>query len=142
MFAALLDELRVERAVVVAGSGGGYVGLQFALRHPQRCIALLLLSPSVSHEAEAEGPPPRAMWKLMEFGMWAAGGFAGTIAINDFDRRDARQVALLQDLMPTPIAPRVPGALNDGLQRKDPNIDRWPLARITVPTLIIHGDSK
>jgi pimeloyl-ACP methyl ester carboxylesterase len=141
LFAALLDELRIERAVVVAGSGGGYIGLQFALRHPQRCLALILMSPSVSHEADAEGPPPRVMWKPMEFGMWAAGGLVGTMMINDFDRRDARQLVFLQGLMPTPIAPRVPGALNDGLQRKDPDIDRWPLDKISVPTLIIHGDA-
>jgi pimeloyl-ACP methyl ester carboxylesterase len=141
LFAALLDELRIERAVVVASSGGGYIGLQFALRHPQRCLALILLSPSVSHEPDAEGPPPRTMWKPMEFGMWAAGGFVGTMMFDDFDWRDARQVTLLQGVMPTPIAPRVPGALNDGAQRKDPNIDRWPLEHINVPTLIIHGDA-
>lgn len=45
LFAALLDELHVDRAVIVASSGGGYIGLQFALRHPQRCIALILMSP-------------------------------------------------------------------------------------------------
>jgi pimeloyl-ACP methyl ester carboxylesterase len=141
LFAALLDSLHIERAVVVAASGGGYIGLQFALRHPQRCIALVLSSPSASHEPDAEGPPPRLMWTPMEFGMWAGGGFVGTMMAKDFDADDSRQVGMLRSLMPLPIAPRVPGALNDGLQRKDPGIDHWPLERISVPTLLIHGDA-
>jgi pimeloyl-ACP methyl ester carboxylesterase len=141
LFAALLDELRIDRAVVVASSGGGYVGLQFALRHPQRCIALVLMSPSVSYEPNADGPPPRALWTPMEFGMWAAGGSVGAMMMKGFDRHDVRQVAVLKGVMPTHIALRVAGAINDGLQRRDPNIDRWPLERIVVPTLIIHGDA-
>jgi pimeloyl-ACP methyl ester carboxylesterase len=141
LYAALLDELRIERAVIVAGSGGGYIGLQFALRHPQRCVALVLIAPSASHEPNAEGPPPSAMWIPMEFGMWAADGYMGTIMMKDFDRHDTRQVEMLRLVRPLPISSRVPGALNDGLQRKDPNIDRWPLASISVPTLILHGDA-
>lgn len=141
LFAALLDELHIDRAVVVASSGGGYIGLQFALRHPQRCIALVLMSPSVGYEANAEGPPPRALWTPMEFGMWAAGSSVGSMMMQGFDRHDVRQVAVLKGVMPTHIALRVPAAINDGLQRRDPGIDRWPLERIAVPTLIIHGDA-
>jgi len=73
--------------------------------------------------------------------MWAGGGFVGAMMMKDFDRHDARQVTVMQSVLPLPIASRVPGALNDGAQRKDPNIDRWPLERISVPTLIIHGDA-
>src|SRR5262245_6463836 len=36
LFAALLDELKIKRVVVLASSGGGYAGFQFALRHPDR----------------------------------------------------------------------------------------------------------
>lgn len=141
LFVALLDELKIDRAVIFAGSGGGYIGLQVALRHPERCIGLVMLSPSVKHEADAEGPPPSAMWTPMEFAMWAAGPFMGSMMMKDFNRDDARQVAMMNALMPIPIAERVPGALNDGLQRKDPKIDQWPLEQITVPTLLIHGNA-
>lgn len=141
LFAALLDELHIDRAVIVASSGGGYIGLQFALRHPRRCIALILMSPSVSYESNADGPPPRALWTPMEFGMWAMGSSLGALTMKGFDRHDVRQVAVLKGVMPTHIALRVPGSINDGLQRRDPAIDRWPLERIAVPTLIIHGDA-
>jgi pimeloyl-ACP methyl ester carboxylesterase len=141
LVAALLDELHIERAVIVASSGGGYVGLQFALRHPQRCVALVLMSPSISYEPNAEGPPPRGLWIPMEFAMWAAGRSVGDLMMKGFDRHDPRQAAVLQRVMPTHISRRVPGAINDGLQRRDPGIDRWPLERISVPTLLIHGDA-
>jgi pimeloyl-ACP methyl ester carboxylesterase len=42
LFAALLDTLHIEQAVVLAISGGGPAALQFALRHPTRCRGLLL----------------------------------------------------------------------------------------------------
>lgn len=141
LYAALLDELRVDRAVVIAGSGGGYIGLQFALRHSERCIALVLMAPSASYEADAEGPPPRALWIPMEFAMWAADANMGRMMMKGFDANDVRQVTMLRLVRPLPIASRVPGSLNDGLQRKDPSIDRWPLEQISVPTLILHGDA-
>lgn len=43
-FAALLDTLKIRKAIVAAISGGGPAALQFALRHPDRCTALLLVS--------------------------------------------------------------------------------------------------
>lgn len=40
----LLDQLGVERCLVVAVSAGGPSAIQFALRHPQRCAGLVLVS--------------------------------------------------------------------------------------------------
>ena len=51
-YAALLDTLGVERVGVVAFSDGGPSGLQFALRHPERCEALVMIS------AKSQTPPP------------------------------------------------------------------------------------
>ena len=42
--AALLDSLNVERAVVIGVSGGGPTALQFAIRHPQRTAALVMVA--------------------------------------------------------------------------------------------------
>ena len=44
---ALLDELGVERAVLVGHSAGGTVAMRAALRHPERVQALVLISPHV-----------------------------------------------------------------------------------------------
>jgi pimeloyl-ACP methyl ester carboxylesterase len=41
--AGLLDVLRIERAVVVGHSGGGVVAMQFAVDHPARLLALVLV---------------------------------------------------------------------------------------------------
>ena len=41
-FVALLDALDIDKVVVLCGSGGGPPAIQFAARHPQRTIALLL----------------------------------------------------------------------------------------------------
>jgi pimeloyl-ACP methyl ester carboxylesterase len=42
--AALLDQLGLTRALVVGVSGGGPTALEFALRHPARCAALVMVA--------------------------------------------------------------------------------------------------
>lgn len=44
LIAALLDSLGIKGATVIAISGGGPCALAFALRHPQRCSGLVLIS--------------------------------------------------------------------------------------------------
>jgi pimeloyl-ACP methyl ester carboxylesterase len=62
---ALLDKLEVQRVALVGHSGGGPVALQFALRHPDRCSALVLESALVRNYA---GPP--AVLPKSAFGGW------------------------------------------------------------------------
>lgn len=50
---ALMDELGVERAVLVGHSAGGTIALLTALRHPERVEALILVAPAVYES----GPP-------------------------------------------------------------------------------------
>jgi 2-hydroxy-6-oxonona-2,4-dienedioate hydrolase len=42
----LLDHLAVEKVVVFGGSAGALSAMQFAIRHPERCEALVLLVPA------------------------------------------------------------------------------------------------
>ena len=44
LYAQLLDTLGLDKVVVAAVSAGGVSALQFALRHPDRCRALILVS--------------------------------------------------------------------------------------------------
>lgn len=46
-FAALLDHLGEKRVAVFGGSAGALSAMQFAIRHPDRCRALVLLVPAV-----------------------------------------------------------------------------------------------
>ncbi|MGD2131912.1 MAG: alpha/beta hydrolase [Maricaulaceae bacterium] len=148
LFAALLDELEIDRVIVYAASGGGYAGLQFALRHPDRCSGLILYAPSVSYEPLPEdwsGVDSSGLGE--ELVMWAASGplmsVFGTRAISELDTSDAKQVALAQGLAASvvPVNARAAGRENDLRQRSDPAVDEWPLARITAPTLILHGNA-
>lgn len=54
LFAALLDTLNIEQAIVFAISGGGPSALQFALRHPRRCRGLVLLCAVAQRYVEQE----------------------------------------------------------------------------------------
>src|SRR6185503_12072375 len=44
--ACLLDALKISRAAVIGASAGAPSSMQFALRHPDRCSALVLLVPA------------------------------------------------------------------------------------------------
>lgn len=52
--ASLLDTLGISRAAVVGVSAGAPSALQFALRHPDRCAELVLLSPALYVPREDE----------------------------------------------------------------------------------------
>jgi pimeloyl-ACP methyl ester carboxylesterase len=61
-FIQLLDSLNVEKAVVFGGSAGALPAMAFAIRHPERCRALVLLVPAAyaptrkPKTSGAEGP--------------------------------------------------------------------------------------
>jgi 2-hydroxy-6-oxonona-2,4-dienedioate hydrolase len=44
--ACLLDALKIRRAAVIGASAGAPSSMQFALRHPDRCTALVLVVPA------------------------------------------------------------------------------------------------
>src|SRR6185295_5118190 len=73
LFVALLDELKIKRVVVLASSGGGYSGFQFAMRHPDRCIALVMLAPAMGYEPFADSEKQTAaQLDQLEHMMWSA----------------------------------------------------------------------
>lgn len=62
VFAELLDHLDIARVAVCGGSAGALSALRFALRHPTRCAALVLVVPA----AWAPGSVPLAWGPLTE----------------------------------------------------------------------------
>ena len=147
LFAALLDELEVESAVIFAASGGGYAGLQFAIRHPDRTLGLILYAPEINAEVgmapESERllEDTRAQVFMAEFGMWLLGERLASTMIRDFDPADVSQQQMIVKTIESsiPWGGRDEGRLNDLRQRMNPAIDDWPLEAISAPTLFLHG---
>ena len=82
-YAALLTELDIEQAAIMAISGGGPPALQFALRHPDRTWGLIMIAtnsdvtiqsnkPSEGVDSESGGGPPGWLLDLIfsDFTSW------------------------------------------------------------------------
>ena len=146
----LLNALKIESAAVLGHSAGGPPAAYFALRHPERCLGLVLLS--------AVLPPPGqrlargirsmpAMFRVLGFSDWPLRVFItlvrhvilplmGWLNIRGLAQDNARRVVaeLFEGMLPV-SAWRV-GTLNDHLR-----LGTTPLAFETcrVPALIVHG---
>jgi pimeloyl-ACP methyl ester carboxylesterase len=138
---ALLDRLEVGKVAVIAHSGGGPSAVQFALRHPDRCSALVLESALIrSQDGLSEGLPKSALaiWfrDFEIYFLWAGAPHARIPAANPDDSRIGAiaQAALAASAN---YDPRRAGAENDAAQES--HLDGWPLDQITCPTLIIQG---
>ena len=151
--ACLLDALGIGRAAILGASAGAPSALQFALRHPARTSALVLLVPAayvprpggrpavVSSRATQLAFETALRW---DFVYWAARKVApgflaqallatppGVIARASPAER-ARVDAMLDDILP--IAPRRAGLMNDA--RVTSSLPLYPLERIAAPTLV------
>jgi 3-oxoadipate enol-lactonase len=130
----LLDHLGIRKAVIGGMSQGGFIALRFALQHPERVSALILLDT----QAGSEDPDKVATYRAM-LEVWEADGLndqlAETIAAiilgNDWSGRQAwitkwrqKPRSLLRQAF-------------EALAERDDIHDR--LGEIKAPTLVIHG---
>lgn len=150
--ADLLDSLGVERAAILAMSGGVPPSLQFARRYPERTSALVLLSsaPYTPLTAgEQEFPVPVWVYQALfssDFPYWvlqkvARSGLESMFDITPALRAGAppeervfidSQVEAFQ-----PVTGRIAGVQNEGAAI-DPGVD-YRLEEITAPTLVVHA---
>lgn len=154
--AALLDSLGISRAAVVGVSAGAPSALRFALRYPNRCAALVLLSPAAYAPPEAGGPSvsvPRCLAVLFDtalrsdFLFWLAMRVERTVMIrsilgtpaqvvsNANAAERARVTTLLEHILP--VTERRLGLLNDAvvasaLVRYEPNAIKVPLLSVAM----------
>jgi pimeloyl-ACP methyl ester carboxylesterase len=152
--ACLLDALNISRAAVVGVSAGAPSSMQFALRHPDRCSAMVLLVPAAYVPRPANAPPmltPVGTDFLFDtalqsdFLFWTAIRFARATMIESIL---ATPLAIVQNASPAeqarvdeflelilPVSPRRLGLLNDAAITA--SLQRYELERITMPTLAI-----
>jgi pimeloyl-ACP methyl ester carboxylesterase len=150
--AALLAELKIDKAVVVGVSAGACSAVELALRHPGRVAALVLLVPGTyapSSPVAIEGSRGSrfALWLVnvgADFAWWATEKIAPAVLIRFLGvkpevvaaapqaERDRvmRIVASVQ-----PLSRRFAGINIDS----NPNLHRLPLEEIRPPTLVISA---
>ncbi len=140
LYAALLNELHIQQAAVIGISGGGPSALQFALRHPERCTKLGVVSGVTQcydeYAIKRSLPPVQRIIRSI------------------YDRITSFEPLLYLALPLARLQPTRPGS--DGLLRSVAMYDlrkigyandtaqfalipQYPLEKITVPTLAVHG---
>jgi pimeloyl-ACP methyl ester carboxylesterase len=145
--AALLDALRIQRVVVAGASAGALSTLQFALRHPKRCVALVLVS-AVTDAILARSVALDAVVRLAtasDFLYWLALQRGEWVRLWSFGL-SARVVASLAPAdrgwldafteTTLPLSLRRPGVLQDLTCCVRPEAP--PLEQVAVPALVIH----
>jgi pimeloyl-ACP methyl ester carboxylesterase len=152
-YAALLDRLGIERAVVLGISAGAPSAIEMALRHPERVAALILAVPRAfapGCEVTAERSPQNepifrmiergadfAFWLAIKLARRAVLRFLGVPPAVD-KAADPPERARLTRIMRSilPLSRRVEGIRNDGAAVIGP----WPLGRIGAPTFVVSAE--
>lgn len=146
--AALLDTLRIERAVIAGASAGALSSVEFALRHAERCAALVLvssvteaiLSPALLLESALRIATASDFlyWLALQRGRWMRLWSFGISAALVAGLAPAERVWLDTFTETTlPLSLRREGVLQDltcCARAGAPSLER-----IAVPTLIIHA---
>jgi pimeloyl-ACP methyl ester carboxylesterase len=152
--ACLLDALGLKRAAIFGVSAGAPSSMQLALRHPERCTALVLMVPAAYVPRPGGAPslktPP---WTELlfdtalrsDFLFWAAIRLAPRIMTGSIlatppevvDKADADEQARVAQILDhiLPVSPRRTGLVNDAAVVAA--LPRYELERIQVPTLVI-----
>jgi pimeloyl-ACP methyl ester carboxylesterase len=151
-FACLLDALGIQQAAVLGTSAGGTSAIQFALRHPDRCSALVLFSSSAPGETKAALPPQplaKAMFKS-DFVFWLLttyfrSSLNSIMGVPKGFELTPEYKADVAEVMTTilPVNPRADGAVFDMfVSNADINAGYpvgYPLQEIAVPVLIVSA---
>ncbi len=153
LYADVLDALGIADAAVMAVSGGGPGAIHFALRHPDRCRGLVLISTCGQKVQERL---PLAFHLMRVFARWpwllermrrkASGNLEENLrrSISDpatLERvlSDAEVRPLLEELTMMSfgrMAQRLAGTINDVTVTRT---REYPLEEVAVPVLIVHG---
>ncbi len=164
--AALLDTLGISQVAILAASGGGPIGLHFALRHPDRIDALILMA-AVSNEYSVSQEQMDSLLARIflsdsgvDFGVWLYDvltrrwttmslkeALKEIMIVDSEERNDfVKQVMDTQEQVDwykrfvrttCPMSPRMIGLNNDIELLQQVSITS--LEDVKCPTLVIHG---
>lgn len=144
-FASLLDHLRIESTAVMGISAGTSAAVQLALRHPDRVSHLIISSGNWPGSPTSEAPPEWAKMFYNDPAMWLMRSIAppmtaSLMGVPKGFPKDDEQAGYLEEMLDSifPLEPRADGAIFDAFS-SNPEINDYPLERITIPTLIIHS---
>jgi len=146
--AALLDELGVEKSAIMGISAGGPSALHFALRHPERCSALVLMC------AVTERMPLPYGLTIDKIRFLFSSEFAGWLLTNPlrpilltaagvspdvYRNLSSEERDTIDEFVRSfpPITPKLKGVLNDAMQI--PELADIPYEKIQAPALIFHA---
>ncbi|MHB1357193.1 MAG: alpha/beta fold hydrolase [Anaerolineae bacterium] len=145
LFWALLDQLGIERAILVGNSAGGTVALQMTLLHPERVQGLVLVDAAIytSHGISSWLQPVLASRWAYRIGLYVARSLAsraeqlGQLAWHDPSKQPANYLT----------------EYRKQLQVADWDVGLWEstraarqlgqearLSEVTLPTLVLTGD--
>lgn len=150
---ALLDHLGLTRCIVAGVSAGGPSAIEFALRHPERTSALILLVPRTYDPAQSIGPDKGTdsqvilrlvetsadffFWLAMKVARAAVVRFLGVppeLEANASVEDRARVSEVMRSILP--LSRRVRGITIDS----NTTIEPWPLEQVRVPTLVVSAE--
>lgn len=151
-FVDLLDALKIERVPIIGGSAGALPALQFAIRHPDRCSAVVAMVPAAYAPGRPPVEPPDPLAQAIiahalksDFLFWLGTSLNEDAMIRTLLATDpglvkaagpaeqARVRAILRNILP--VSARARGLLNDARLAYDPA--PMPIERITAPTLAL-----
>jgi 3-oxoadipate enol-lactonase len=140
----LLDQIKIEKAVIMGLSMGGYIAVDFALAYPERVSALILAAPGLTgYNFESEpakkndelinkAVQDKDLKMVVEYFQraWTDGPNRTPEKVNPSVREKVRQMAIgsIQNW----------NAESREIRLEPPAIDR--LTEIRVPTLVVVGD--
>lgn len=129
LFAALLDKLEITSVVMLGISGGGPSAIQFAIRHPGRCKALVLWAAVSEKTPEYEDPPSG-------FGLWLYHKIRIAMINDEMIERKYKEYFYPKFFPHSQIEK---GWAND--ERQFSNLKPFQFEKISTPTLIVYGSN-
>lgn len=150
-YLSLIDHLNLDSVFVLGLSSGGPSALQYALRHPDRCRGIIMLS-AISRQIPPLPFILRMIYPLIlrfDFVPWLIYSISPNFVYrsNGVNRSllaqigsDVEKKQLLSSLYQTsfPVSPRRDGIVNDMQQVSD--LPRYSLDQIKSPALVIHAE--